>query len=218
MSFWEYDLAAEALHIGERIKKGTFRPLVPPFSDNGRRYRAIPYSTAVGALRELLGLNWDTAVHAAGYLTEGEVEELAIAPRDNATGVAKLPITLQYASKAKGKLFVLLDEHTEGLSSQFSMFMGGMRYKGFGQCWMKRVSEEPLEPRKKKGALLTRIPEDALLFFGADPKILDGDGFFRRGYLFKPTSPFGGAYVRSVFERSIVEAFDFLVGDNYEVR
>lgn len=220
MSFWEYWVEAEALHIGERIKKGTFRPLVPSFRTNGKTYRPIPYSTAVGALREYLGLGWDAPIHAAGYLTEGEVEELIIAPRDNVTGVAKLPITIQYLARARGKLFVYVDEHTRDLAESFKMIMGGLRYKGFGLCYLKRAGEEPLGRQRKEGMLLTRIPEEeeALDTFGVDMKTVTGDGPFRRGYLFKPTSAYRGVYVRSLFEGSRVKALDFLLEDGHESR
>jgi hypothetical protein len=213
LSFWEFELTAEALHIGERIKKGTFRPLVPAFECGARQYRPLPYSTAVGSLKEYLGLKWDIPLHAAGYFTEGEEEELTIAPRDNVTGVAKLPITIQYLARARGKMFVLVDDRTRALPERFEMAMGGLRYKGLGLCRLTRASSKPIEPEKGEGLLLTRIPHEALAVFGIDPGQVKGDGPFRRGYLFKPTSMFGGVYVKSLFEGSKVKAFDFLLGE-----
>jgi len=206
MRFWEYDLRADALHIGERIKKGTFRPMVPVLSVGGVDYRPIPYSTASGALREWLGLRWDAPVHAAGYLTGGNMESLTIAPRDNVTGVSKLPITVQYLSQARGKLFVGLDEHTTSMPERVDMVMGGMRYKGYGLCHLRQVSTEPIEPESEEGILLTRIPEEALWVFGINRQMLETDGPYRWGYLFKPTSATGGVYVRSLFEESRVTA------------
>lgn len=207
MSFWEYELSADTLLIGERIKKGTFRPVVPAMSVNG--YRPLPYSTAVGALHEFLGLSFDVPIHAAGYLTEGTRESLVIAPRDNVTGVAKLPITIQYFSGVKGKLFILVDEYTNRLPDEFKMVMGGMRYKGFGLCHLTRP-DEPVEPEPAKGKLLTRIPGEALERFGI--AIEEGRyGPCRWGYLFKPTSETGGVYVKSLFEGSEVEAYEFLL-------
>lgn len=214
MTFWEYDLEAEALHIGERIKKGTFRPLVPT---RNNKERPVPYTTAGGALREFLGLSWDVPLHAAGYLTEGRVEHLTVAPRDHVTGVARIPITVQYLSKAKGKLFVLVDARTKEIPAEFCMVMGGMRYKGLGRCRLKRASAEPVQPERGEGTLLTRIPEEALGFFGADPEEVRKDGPFRRGYLLKPTSMFGGVYVRSLFEGSMVEAFRCMVEVGHEI-
>lgn len=215
MSFWEYDLRAENLHIGERIKKGTFRPLVPAINVGGAEYRPIPYSTAAGALREFLGLSWDTPVHAAGYLTQDNLESLVIAPRDNVTGVSKLPITIQYLSQAQGKLFVLVNDNTQGLPDHLEMVMGGLRYKGFGLCDLTRVGTQPCEPEptKAKGKLLTRIPEDVLPMFGIDAKGVERDGPHRWGYLFKPTSATGGVYVKSLFEESEVKAYSFIIGD-----
>jgi len=211
MSFWEYELQAEALHIGERIKKGTFRPMVSAFNLSGREYRPIPYSTAVGALREFLGLSYDMPVHAAGYLTHGSPESLVIAPRDNVTGVSKLPITIQYLSQVKGRLFILVvDGWTRNLPEQFEMVMGGMRYKGFGLCRLTRVGAQPIEPETKQGRLLTRIPEEVLEIFGIDAETVKKDGPCRWGYLFKPTSATGGVYVRALFEGSEVEVYSFL--------
>jgi hypothetical protein len=212
VSFWEFELRAEAVHIGERIKKGTFRPLVPAFESGGREYRPLPYSTAVGSLKEYLGLKWDTPLHAAGYFTEGEEEELTIAPRDNVTGAAKLPITIQYLARARGKIFVLVDDQTNALPERLEMPMGGLRYKGLGLCRLNKASGKPIEPEKGEGFLLTRIPEAALAVFGVDPEQVRGDGLFRRGYLFKPTSMLGGLYVKSLFEGSKVKGFDFLLG------
>jgi len=218
VSFWEYELTAEALHIGERLKKGTFRPLVPALSFNGKDYWPIPYSAGVGALREYLGLAWDTSIHAAGYFIEGDVEEMIVAPRDNVTGVAKLPITVQYLARARGKLFVFVDGHTRDLPESFEMAMGGLRYKGFGLCRLKRAGKEPLEGQRKEGILLTRIPEEVMDTFGIDLETVTGNGPFRRGYLFKPTLAFGGIYVRSLFEGSRVKALDFLLEDDHESR
>jgi len=217
VSFWEFELTAEALHIGERIKKGTFRPLVPAFKRGSREYRPLPYSTAVGSLREYLGLKWDAPLHAAGYLTEGEEKELTIAPRDNVTGVAKLPITIQYLVRVRGKIFVLVDDQSRALPERFEMPMGGLRYKGLGLCRLNKASK-PIEPEKGEGFLLTRIPDTALPVFGIDPEQVKGDGPFRRGYLFKPTSMSGGVYVKSLFEGSRVKGFDFLLEDGHEIR
>lgn len=218
MRFWEYNLSADTLVIGERIKKGTFRPLIPSFSPDDKDskvcYRPLPYSIIVGALREFLGVGFDIPVHAAGYLTEGNEESLIIAPQDNFTGVSKLPITIQYLTKVKGKLFILVNEHTEKLLSGFNMVMGGMRYKGFGLCSLKRLREHD-EIDKAKGILLTRIPEDVLEEFGIE--IDSGqNGPYRWGYLFKPTSDNGGVYVKSLFERSGVEGYKFLLEVQHE--
>ena len=206
MSFWEYEVSAETLLIGERIKKGTFRPVVP-MSENG--YRPLPYSTAVGALREYLGLSFDAPVHATGYITKGTEESLVIAPRDNVTGVAKLPITIQYLSGVKGKLFILVDERTNKLPEEFDLVMGGMRYKGFGLCRLTRQGR-PMDPESAQGKLLTRIPEKALGNFGIEMKA-GHYGPYRWGYLFKPTSETGGVYVKALFEGSEVKAYKFLL-------
>lgn len=207
MSLLEYEISADILLIGERIKKGTFRPVLPEIAGNG--YRPLPYSTATGALREYLSLRFDAPVHAAGYLTGGQVETLVISPRDNVTGVSKLPITIQYLTGVKGKLFILINEHTVKLETEFDMVMGGMRYKGMGLCRLKRIPAPPVN--KKEGILLTRIPVEALTYFGIE---LSTDKYtdYNRGYLFKPTSETGGVYVKSLFEGSEVEGPGFLLG------
>ncbi|MBE0481071.1 MAG: hypothetical protein IBX68_08835 [Dehalococcoidia bacterium] len=193
------------------MKKGTFRPMVPAFELGSREYRPIPYSTAAGALREFVDLSYDVPVHAAGYFTAGNLESLIIAPRDNVTGVSKLPITIQFLANAEGRLFVSVDQNTKDLPEYFEMVMGGMRYKGFGLCRLTRVYAQPRPEKTVSGALLTRIPEDALGVFGGDPEAVVRDGPYRRGYLFKPTSATGGVYVRSLFEESIVVAYSCLV-------
>ncbi len=212
MSFWEYALRAEALHIGERTKKGTFRPTVPVINFNGKEYRPIPYSTAGGALREFLGLRYDVSIHVAGYLTRGHPESVVIAPRDNATGASKLPVTIQYLADSEGRLFISIDENTEDLPERFEMVMGGMRYKGLGLCYLERVGTQPLEPEARQGVLLTRIPKGVLGVFGIDAVAVAEDGPFRWGYLFKPTSATGGVYVKALFEGSEVTGHSFLIG------
>lgn len=209
MTFWEYDLTAETLLIGERIKKGTHRPVIPAFSVGERTYRAVPYSVAVGALREYLGLRWDVPMHAAGYLCPpGDVNSLVIAPRDNVTGVSKLPITVEFLTGVQGKLFVLVDEHTRALPPEFSLHMGGMRYKGIGLCSLKRARVIE-EPEVRSGTLLTRIPEAEAGHFS----IVQVEAPIY-GYLFKPTSQLRGAYVRSLFEQSRTAAVHFLLEDD----
>jgi len=206
MIFGEYGLAADSLLIGERIKKGTYRPVIPEFTVNGEGYRAIPYSTASGALRDYLGLRWDVPVHAAGYLCPaGKVDALTIAPRDAVTGVSKLPITVEFLTGVRGKLFVLLDEHTDRLPKRFQMFMGGMRYKGLGLVFLERTGEIN-EPSVGSGSFLTRIPETEAHHFG-----IEASGAAKLGYLFKPTAERGGVYVRSLFEGSQVRGYRFLV-------
>ncbi|MDA8186712.1 MAG: hypothetical protein M0T85_01030 [Dehalococcoidales bacterium] len=208
MTFLEYDLAAETLLIGERTKKGTYRPVIPDFTAGAQTYRAIPYSVAAGAVREHLGLHWDVPVHAAGYLCPaGIVETLVVAPRDCVTGVSKLPITIEFLSGVRGKLFVLVDDNTRGLHPSFEMFMGGMRYKGLGLCKLEQVGV--CEEREvRQGELLTRIPEEACTHFGIEPGQAEAPVY---GYLLKPTSETGGVYVRSLFEGSQVRGYTFLV-------
>jgi hypothetical protein len=212
MTFWEYELRAESLHIGERIKKGTFRPVVPAIEVEGTWYRPIPYSTALGALREVLGLGYEPVIHAAGYVTSGNVETLVIAPQNHLTGVSKLPITVEYIAGVEGRLFIVADGPTRHLPKSLEMAMGGMRYKGFGLCRLKQVGSQPIEPEIRRGTLLTRIPEYALDVFGIDADQVAMDGPYRRGYLFKPTSATGGVYVRSLFEGSEVDAYSILTG------
>lgn len=208
MTFLEYDLAAETLLIGERTKKGTYRPVIPHFTAGQQAYRAIPYSVASGALREHLGLRWDVPVHAVGYLCPpGTVETLIVAPRNSVTGVSKLPLTVEFLSGVRGKLFVLVDDNSRNLRPRFEMFMGGMRYKGLGLCKLEQVAARE-EGEVCSGDLLTRIPEDACRYFGIELKEVEAPVY---GYLLRPTSGTGGVYVRSLFEGSIVRGYSFLV-------
>ena len=70
------------LCMGERIKKGTFRPTI----------RTIPYSQITGALKAVFG---DKEIHAVGHLIEdkmhNKVDYLTYSPRDRELETSKLP-------------------------------------------------------------------------------------------------------------------------------
>jgi hypothetical protein len=133
------------------------------------------------------------------------VEITIVAPRDAVSGVSKLPITVEFLTEVRGKLFVLVDERTEKLGEHFCMYMGGMRYKGMGLVSLERTGEIR-EPGFRAGSLLTRIPETQKHHFGIDTVTAQ-----RLGYLFQPTSQRGGLYVRSLFEGSRVRGYEFLL-------
>lgn len=208
--FWEYELLTrwdghdEPLCLGERIKKGTFRPC---------HRQAIPFSSIVGALRSRLGMGLGTEIIAAGYLTGYESEQYSvIAPSDVALGTVKppAPISVQFLRGAKGRVFVdVSDSHIrsalEAESPEFEITLGAMKSTGFGRCLLRRSENAvPMEP--VKGKLLTRIPEKLKDRFGIED-------VFKPvyGYLFEPSDVETGKYVKALCEDSEVRGCRFLV-------
>ncbi len=223
--FWQYRLDTcwkdergyhdELLCIGERIKKGTFRPCLE---------EAIPFSSAVGALREALGLPYSVDLYAAGHICNPKcsppgVEYITLAPSDVATGGVKppAPLTVKALRGVKGRIFVEISSDEvrkalEKIGSPFEITMGAMKSTGFGRCRLTRVFEDvPLvvEP----GRLRTRIPERHKEHFG----ITDNVSKPIYGYLFDTSDEAKrndgtGTYVKSLFEGSIIEGYSFLLG------
>ena len=225
MEFWQYKLDTcwedergyhdELLCIGERIKKGTFRPCLE---------EAIPFSSAVGALREALGLPYSVELYAVGYISNPKcsppgVEYIVLAPSDVATGGVKspAPLTVQALRGVKGRVFIEIssDEVRKALEEakpSFLITMGAMKSAGFGRCRLTRVTED-LPLIVTEGRLRTRIPEKHQKHFGITDKISKP----RYGYLFDTSDEAKrieatGKYVKSLCEGSIVEGYSFLLG------
>ena len=217
-TFFEYTLkpdgedAPAMLCIGERMKKGTFRPCIT----------TIPCSTITGALRAYLGRD---DIIAVGFFNQAYLDQVdeqgwrrvgVYAPRDSVAGVSKLPLTIEYLTHFEGKVYVL---KTERLSEPLPNIplpnvpfrMGAMKSVGFGRCQMvfdRTLEEEDLE-RMKRGRLRSRV-------YAESKEDLDTFGIGKvekpyYGYLFKPTSPTSGYYALSLMEGSIVEGPKFLV-------
>ncbi|CAD7774251.1 hypothetical protein FHEFKHOI_01535 [Candidatus Methanoperedenaceae archaeon GB50] len=231
MNFIEYTLTSDMLCMGERIKKGQFRPTVT----------TIPYSQITGALKAVFG---DKDIHAVGYFPFEDEQEfrrrhvqiLTYSPRDRAINTSIIPLYIEYLGDVKGRVFIAV---TDGIRDDFknesiSIYMGAFKSKGFGGCTLKKcreIGEEDLEIRE--GLLNTRIPiakaKDLNGMDGKSQKRLVDEGgtteFLkntfgiekvvkaRYGYLFEPTSKTSGWYVLSLFEGSVIKGPEFLLKD-----
>jgi hypothetical protein len=194
-TFWEYRLTADLLCIGERLKKGTYRPCV----------RTIPCATVEGALRAAFGT--ERAFYAAGYfVNDPPAEHLVAAPRDTAVGVSKLPLTVEVLVRPEGRVFVLANDGSADLPESFALVLGSRKSQGIGRCELTRLEER--KPEVRRGVLRTRLYDDP------DHRAAFGVEAVHRprfGYLFRPTSSTSGVYVLSLLEGSEVEAYDFLL-------
>jgi len=196
MNLLEFQLISEALCLGERVKKGTWRPTVT----------TIPYSQITGALRTFFGRR---NIHAVGCIVNTPRKEYLIySPKNYVTGSSRLPITVEFLVDVEGRVYILKNEDSNDLPDTFQVFMGALRTRGLGNCHLTKTREIEIdlssrESRKKymgMGYLTTRIPLEHLDKFAIE---------IRKpiyGYLFKPTSMTSGVYVLSLFEGSEVYA------------
>jgi len=208
---------ADCLYLGERIKKGTFKPAISP---RGKRYKQgnilpdtlpVPYSTITGALRALFGELTD--IHAIGKMTKYNVEYMSIAPFDSALIAAKLPITVEYMTDITGEIYVKQTNNLPSLQILNSGFvMGGMKSKGFGSCKVIFIDKD-YQPKiiEQERKFLSRIyyDDEIMKHFGISSANITKAYW---GYLFRKTSEFNGYYQKSLFEQSIIiNGYDFLV-------
>ena len=233
MNFIEYTITSDMLCMGERIKKGQFRPTVT----------TIPYSQITGALKAVFG---DKEIHAVGYFPFNNEQEfrgthtqiLTYSPRDRAINTSIIPLYIEYLADVEGRVFIAETEDIRDeleSNESISIYMGAFKSKGFGSCTLKyrrKISEEDLDIREEE--LNTRIPiaNEAKYMKGIDGKtnkrLINGgepteflkDKFSiekvikaRYGYLFKPTSNTLGYYVLSLFEGSVIKGPGFLLRD-----
>lgn len=193
--FWEYELTADLLCLGERIKKGTFRPSL----------KTIPSTQISGALNYHLGRR---DIWAIGYLTDCGVEYCVQAPRDHTTGVSKVPLTIEVLRAVTGKVFI--EGWNERPPLGLSLALGALRSKGFGRTQLRY--KQSVEPKKTIGKLLSRLPECEAEKVGIDQIIRPTYGYL---YMPRRTEPavysISGYYVRALLEGSIVDGFDFVV-------
>ena len=230
MNFIEYTITSDMLCMGERIKKGQFRPTVT----------TIPYSQITGALKAVFG-NKD--IHAVGYFPFDNEQEfirkhtqiLTYSPRDRAINTSIIPLYIEYLADVEGKVFIAeIEDIKDELESSDSIliYMGAFKSKGFGRCTLKdrkKISEEDLDIHE--GTLNTRIPiakaEDMKETDGNSQKRLIDEGkttkflmdtFYiekvmkaRYGYLFEPTNKTSGCYILSLFEGSMIKGPGFLL-------
>jgi hypothetical protein len=215
-TFFKYKFRCQCLYVGERTKKGTFRPSISPigqkYKTGGRTSRVmpLPYSTVTGSIKAVLG--YEINLHGIGKITGCTKAYMSVAPNDAAIGTSKLPITVEYLTNVRGELYIRKTEDfpsADFLTSE--LILGGMKSKGFGTCVV--MPGEEIQPKiiERPGRLLSRI--------FLDDEIMGQFGIMRRniakpyfGYLFRRTSEFDGYYQKSLFEGSIIRnGYDFLV-------
>ncbi len=211
LSFFKLSLTTQAVAIGERIKKGTYRPCI----------ETLPTSTLMGCFKEFFGLE---SVASIGFFVKGTYQKslLSYAPFDAALGTAKLPLTLEYLStgndhkEIKGEVYITATEQTRAIFAEkvvtHQVILGAFRSKGLGLCQLK--FERELQPERKRGYLRGNFRETDAPDFGIDLKkdIISP----RYGYLFRPDNyRIGGQYEKALFVGTILEGPDFLIGEEY---
>lgn len=200
--FLVYYLQSDAICLGERIKKGTYRTTI----------LTVPYSQITGALRA----NFAGDIHAVGRFLRpnpSDPEDVAkhteivtYALIDHVRGSAKLPIETQILIDAEARVYIPVNEDTEELPQVIHLSMGAYRNKGLGACTLARTYTMD-NYEIKTGELVTRIPENRLELF--DIRKVERHVY---GYLFEPDEAHeAGHYVRCLFEGSIVKGPHFLL-------
>lgn len=207
---WIFEVKADRLIVGERIKMGIFRPCV----------HTIPCSTISHSLKDATGID---GIYATGFLVEDEnnrflnrMERVVIAGRDAATNGVRMHITVEFLSNVVANVVVLKTQRVQDPGQIIDniptgrFVMGGLRSKGFGDCaisLLRPVNGEDAEPTQ--GKLNTRIYEDWSHLFGIECK---RENF---GYLYRPDpmDPYGkpGAYHKALFDGSWVEGPNILI-------
>ncbi len=230
MTFIEYELKSDMLCMGERIKKGQFRPTVT----------TIPYSQIRGALKAVFGYK---DIHAVGYFPfkngqefrREHIQTLTYSPRDRAINTSILPLYIEYLINVTGRVFIKeTDDIKDELLDTISIYMGAFKSKGFGRCELEKLGEVGKEELGDDKELNTRIPiagineiketggnfhKDLIDKGEPTPFLKDVFGIekvikARYGYLFEPTSKTSGSYVLSLFEGSMIKGPKFLLKDS----
>lgn len=204
-------LTTSAVVIGERIKKGTFRPCLD----------TLPTSTLIGCFREHFGFRETIAI---GFfkLESFRKEIFTYAPFDACLRTAKLPLTVECLVPAEGRREVEGDVYVAGTSEAEAIFLSGkgpwsvtlgaMRSRGFGLCSLQYI--ETITPAWRLGYLRGHLRETDAPAFGINlPQDLIRPCY---GYLFRPDSyHLGGRYERALFTETILQGPDFLIGEDY---
>ena len=117
----------------------------------------------------------------------------------------------QYNAAVLGDIYILRNEAAENLppNKQTEIVLGALKSKGFGRCELSFIDE--IKPKTITGYLNGRLLEEECHSFGINRIIKPC-----YGYLFYPTSKIGGVYKRALFEDSIVEGPELLIGEKYE--
>ncbi len=203
ISYAEYDLTSEALAIGERTKKGTFRPCL----------MTIPFTTISGALRERFSLD---EIYAVGKLENSYLKNIDLhrsihiySPRGVFEDVAKVPLQTEFLTNVKAKIYIAIhNQDVMDLCSEckaFEITMGAFKSKGLGRSYLQfnRMIDAV---EKKIGLLQSRIPEKYCACFGIEEVLKPN-----YGYLFEPNGIVSGKYIKAIFEGSLVKGADFIV-------
>jgi hypothetical protein len=210
-TFIRMHLATSSIAVGERPKKGTFRPCI----DN------LPSSTLMGCFREHFALKESVAI---GVFRPGSYrkEILTYAPFDAYLKTAKLPLTLEYLVPAAGQRNVEADVYVVSTAEAKKVFttspgywfisLGALRSKGLGQSSLRYIDE--VKPERRTGTLRAHLRESDARALGID---LEQDLVRPQyGYLFRPDSyRIGGHYERALFTGTILTGPDFLIGEEY---
>jgi hypothetical protein len=237
MKFLKFSLSSDMLILGERFKKGQYRPVIT----------TIPYSQITGALQARYGNGKygkeASQIHACGHFLfnnemefrESKIEVLSYAPRERATNLSILPIYTEYLRDVKGFVYIketgdiykiVEDSRKKGLR----VLMGGFKSKGFGMCELNYEETLDIAEELEEGELNTRLPlakvescnekseeiNSCLISGKGTPFLKETFGIkeiktANFGYLFEPLSRTQGKYVLSLFEGSIVVAPKFLL-------
>lgn len=210
----EYELTSDILCIGERVKKGIYKPCI----------KTIPFSTITGALRDTFN---SPTIYALGKLDADYLKNIdqfrqihIYSPRYVFEDVSKVPLKIEFITDVKAKVYVFLKEGSperfieKKENRNFDIIMGAFKSKGFGKCHLRlvRIIENP---ETKIGKLQTRIPDtdNCKRYFGI--KNVKKNIY---GYLFEPTTKVSGKYVRALYEGSVIEGCDFLVEEDCDER
>lgn len=243
MNILKFGFSSELLILGERFKKGQYRPVIT----------TIPYSQITGALQAKFGNGKYTEgasqIHACGHFIfkdesdfrENHIKTLTYSPRNRSIETSIIPIYTEYLYNVEGEVYLKENEDVKEILSQkgeISFWMGGLKSKGFGKCILNYKGID-LYVESREGELNTRLPlfkldnadfqageedRDKLVEEGKPTRFLHDVFGIKRvktanfGYLFEPTSETDGKYVLSLFEGSIVEAPGFLLKTEGEKR
>jgi len=211
LEFIKLKLQTKTIAIGERIKRGTFRPCV----------ETIPTSTLMGCFREYFGFSNTVAIGTFVKATYRKTT-FTYAPFDSMLETAKLPLTLECLAPSEGRenieadIFVCItQEANKGFvkdNGPWTVALGAFKTKGFGQSVLE--FSDIVKPKFKTGYLLGRMRESDAKYFGI--KIPDDIICPRYGYLFRPDKyHIGGKYERALFMGTILTGPDFLIGEEY---
>jgi len=208
--FLKLRLATQSVAIGERVKKGTFRPCV----------ETLPTSTLMGCFREHFGL---IDVVAIGFFDRKTYQKklFTYAPFDAAISTAKLPIILEYLAPKEGHREVTGEVYIADTKETHHIFadeqtqivtLGALRSKGFGKCRLD--FEAAVQPVRKVGYIRGNLRENDAPAFGID---LKRDLICPHyGYLFRPDADrIGGKYELALLIGTILEGPDFMIGEEY---